>query len=126
MIIGAVGAFNTPTLTPGTNFIAIKATSSQAPSALAEYQLVSSAQSGLSVDASDGGVNTPWTIIADAVVSPGAIPDLPAGVLLLAVPVVAIYTLARKKALGRRATHEHPGVPPAAVTSHADGQNWCK
>jgi hypothetical protein len=114
MIIGIVGAFNTPTLTPGSGFTSIGATSNQAPSSLAEYTIVNSAASGFTVDASDGGVNTPWTIIADAVVAPGAIPDLPAGVLLLAAPVVTLYLLARKLR-----AREGMGGAESARTAHA-------
>jgi hypothetical protein len=97
MIIGIVGLFNSPTATPGSGFTTIQATSAQTPSSLAEYQIVSSAESNFAVDASDGGTNTPWTIIADAVVAPGAIPDLPSGVLLLAIPILAVYILLRRK-----------------------------
>lgn len=98
MIIGIVGAFNIASLTPGSGFTSIQTTSGQVPSSLAEYQIVSSAESGFAVDASGPTFSDPWTIIADAVVAPGAIPDLPSGVLILAIPILAVYILLRRKA----------------------------
>ena len=98
MIIGIVGAYNLVSLTPGSGFTSIQTTSGQTPSSLAEYQIVSSAESGFAVDASGPTFSDPWTIIADAVVAPGAIPDLPSGVLILAIPILAVYILLRRKA----------------------------
>jgi hypothetical protein len=112
MLIGALAAANNPTVTAGSGFTKVSANDNY-PVAAAEYKLVSSAQSNTAVSYTLG-TSENWNIIADAVVAPGAIPDLPAGVLLLAAPVVTLYLLARKLR-----AREGMGGAESARTAHA-------
>jgi hypothetical protein len=113
MLIGALAAANNPTVTIGSGFTEVSPTYDNTPVADGEYKLVSSAQTNTAVSYTLGKREY-WNIIADAVVAPGAIPDLPAGVLLLAAPVVTLYLLARKLR-----AREGTGGAESARTAHA-------
>jgi hypothetical protein len=79
LIIGLFQAGGTQTFGAGSNFTPI-AQSSGPPTVFAEYQLVGSPQTGLSVPASDSSSNT-WTAIADAIVASGGVPPMQAAVV---------------------------------------------
>jgi fucose permease len=93
MILGLVGAFDASGGTAGPSFTIIKSDGIAA----AEYEVVSSTQSALTVTINFGG-SAGWLMFGDAVqAAPPPIPEYPIGLPVLAIFMIVTYSLIRRR-----------------------------
>jgi hypothetical protein len=96
-IVGMEGDPGTSAETAGTGFSLIKTATATGGTAALEYETTTSALCSPSCTINFGTMATNWNIIGDAVTSTTSVPDLPEGIFLIAVPIIVLYLILRRR-----------------------------